>query len=112
MSSDTWAERLHRAVRNFLPWPHFPALVIKAPLQRLAPVMDDDDTDAWGDVLYCRGLLDDIEAECKRTQSRIRLDDRAMAATLLDVALELVAREFDFPMPVAAGAALPEGEAA
>lgn len=73
----------------------------------IGPVMDDDDR---CDVLYCLCLLDDIAAECERTQSRIRLDDRARAATLLDVALELVLHDFNFPMPVAA--ALAEGEAA
>lgn len=61
------------------------------------PEMGDDDR---LDVLYCLCLLDGIAAECERTQSRIRMDDRARAATLLDVALELVVHDFEFPMPL------------
>lgn len=109
MSGDTWAERLCRAVKNFRPWPHWLPLPIRPALQ-LDPVMDDDDTTAWGDILYVRGLLDDIVAESVRTRAHIDLEDRARAATLLDVALNLVRHDFDFPMPTAAEAC--EGEAA
>lgn len=68
-------------------------LVDELPVLSIPAVMDDDDVDFWGDMLYLRGLLEHLEKACLHS-SEPRLapwDDGGSAE--LDAALEMV-REF------------------
>lgn len=66
------------------------------PVVSIPAVMDDDDTDSWGDVLYFRGLLDHIAQRCN-LETRLRPIPSDMSITL-DAALELVRDDNYFSM--------------
>ncbi len=97
--SDSWRENLCRAINRYIPWQlpdEIPALVL-----RLDPVMSDDDVNAWNDILYFRGLTDEIRDECIRTSGRLQPLPTILSTTL-DLACELVRSGFsDGPVQVA-----------
>ncbi|ORW20936.1 hypothetical protein [Mycobacterium palustre] len=92
MIVDSWAASLYRSVRNILPWPQFPGLFIKPPL-RLEPTMTDDDVDFHGDMIYVRGLLDDLVEACRLRGHRVGPIPAELSAGL-DAALILVHHDF------------------
>jgi hypothetical protein len=63
----------------------------------------DDDVNFWGDMLYARGILDEIVEDCRMLGERIRPLPSIMSSSL-DLALELVRDAF----PDDAGVALQE----
>jgi hypothetical protein len=65
--------------------------------------MTDDDVNFWGDMLYARGILDDLVEDCRILSLRIRPLPSIMSSSL-DLALELVRDAF----PDSAGEALRE----
>jgi hypothetical protein len=77
------------------------AMLAELPLLRHEPLMTDDDCDAAGDIIYLRGLLDEILAECERASSlwpdctypQLRPIPAEWSAAL-DAALILVANDF------------------
>lgn len=62
------------------------------PTLQLPPTMTDDDVDFWGDILYFRGLLDDIAGQCT-LDTRLAPIPSGMS-TALDAALILAAHDF------------------
>ncbi|WP_459979752.1 hypothetical protein, partial [Mycobacterium avium] len=71
------------------------------PIIQLAPVMTDDDCDFWGDMIYLRSLLDDINKRCD-LDARIAPLDPVMS-TKLDVALDLLTNPiYDWTIPAPA----------
>lgn len=75
-------------------------LADELPIVAIPAVMDDDDTDSWGDVLYFRGLLDHITQRCN-AETRLRPIPSDMSVAL-DAALELVRDDGFFAMAVPA----------
>lgn len=57
MNQDSWATRLHRSIRNYLPWPHMfkctPPLAHK-------PLDNDDEIQFYSDTRYLEDLADAI----------------------------------------------------
>jgi hypothetical protein len=51
-------------------------------------VMTDDDVDAWGDLLYLRGLVDAVVDICARTGARIPATDHRSVEFDIDTYLE------------------------
>jgi hypothetical protein len=58
--------------------------------------MSDEDVEFHGDLLYARGILDQIREDCDRTDRRIRPMPSIMSSSL-DLALELVRDAFPDP---------------
>jgi len=88
VSNTTWNQNLLRALRGYLPWPNFAECIVK-PFLRLDPLMNDEDCEFHGDMLYARALLDETLDECIRTSGRARPLPSALSSTL-DLALALV----------------------
>lgn len=70
------------------------------PLVAIPAVMDDDDVTSWGDLLYFRGLLDDIAHRCD-LGTRLRPIPADISGAL-DAAIELVRDDGFFSMAVPA----------
>lgn len=73
---------------------------VELPLVAIPAVMDDDDVDSWGAILYFRGLLDHIAERCD-VGTRLRPIPADMSGAL-DAALELIRDEGFFSMAVPA----------
>lgn len=68
------------------------------PTLQLPASMTDDDVDFWGDILYCRGLLDSIAQHCT-LDTRLAPIPSGMS-TALDAALILAAHDFADAVPL------------
>lgn len=62
MNQDSWATRLHRSIRNYLPWPHMfkctPPLAHK-------PLDTDDEIQFYSDMRYLEELRDALLDDCR-----------------------------------------------
>jgi hypothetical protein len=76
VSQDSLERHEHRwrALPAFPAWPY---------------VMTDDDVNAWGDMIYMRGMVDEIAGTCARTSARIPATAREMRGDFCSVEFDI-----------------------